>query len=80
MTDEEKRELARALGSLTSAKKKASSAKNAKKATKKRMAMTPEERRLQAILANDARWAEHRAAKAKAEKADKPPRKKKKQQ
>lgn len=45
-----------ALGSMTSAKKRASSAKNAKKATKARMRLTPEQRQEQARKAAKARW------------------------
>lgn len=45
-----------ALGSMTSAKKRASSAKNAQKATKARMKLTAAQRQEQARKAARARW------------------------
>lgn len=46
-----------ALGRRTSAAKKASSTKNAAKATRARMRLTPDERSAQAKRAAEARWA-----------------------
>jgi hypothetical protein len=50
-----------ALGKRTSAKKAVSSARNARKATKARMALTPEQRAEQARKAAAARWAKRPA-------------------
>jgi hypothetical protein len=49
-----------ALGRMTSAKKAAASARNARKAVKARMAMTEEQRSAQARKAAAARWGKKR--------------------
>lgn len=60
LTMKRKNPAAVALGRLTSAKKAASSARNAKKATRARLAaQTEEERSLQAKKAALARWKKH---------------------
>jgi hypothetical protein len=60
-TDMTKNRAAVALGRIKTPKKAASSAQNAKKATRARLkAQTPEERSRQAKKAAAARWAKHR--------------------
>lgn len=49
-----------ALGRIKTPKKAASSARNARKATKARMRLTPEARSEQARKAVQARWAKHK--------------------